>query len=52
MCLKILQSNEYNGFLYDSSQGITFNHSELLEKAKKAPKAFTRAPFIGTFKVG
>lgn len=48
---RMYRSNEYNGFLYDTSQGITFNHSELLEKSKKAPKAFTRAPFIGTFKI-
>ena len=47
----IFQSNEYNGFLYDVSQGITLNHSALLEKPDNSPKPFTRAPFIGTFKV-
>ncbi|CAC5357515.1 Endonuclease/exonuclease/phosphatase family domain-containing protein 1 [Mytilus coruscus] len=48
---KMYQSNEYNGFLYDVSQGITLNHSALLEKPNNSPKPFTRAPFIGTFKM-
>ncbi|CAG2195823.1 unnamed protein product [Mytilus edulis] len=48
---RMYQSNEYNGFLYDVSQGITLNHSALLEKPDNSPKPFTRAPFIGTFKM-
>ena len=46
----IFQSNEYNGFLYDTSQGITLHKSSLLEKPKNS-KPFTRLPYIGTFKV-
>lgn len=42
---------EYNGFLYDTSQGIELINSTLLEKPKKGPKQFARRPFIGVLKV-
>ncbi|XP_063416805.1 endonuclease/exonuclease/phosphatase family domain-containing protein 1-like [Mytilus trossulus] len=48
---RMYQSMAYNGFLYDTARGITLNHSELLEKPNDSPKPFTRAPFIGTFKI-
>ncbi|XP_060577591.1 endonuclease/exonuclease/phosphatase family domain-containing protein 1-like [Ruditapes philippinarum] len=43
-------SNEFNGFLYDESQGISVISSCLLAKTKKQ-KPFTRRPFIATFKI-
>ncbi|CAC5421495.1 unnamed protein product [Mytilus coruscus] len=48
---RMFRSMEYNGFLYDTARGITLNHSALLEKPNNSPKPFTRAPFIGTFKI-
>ena len=42
---------EYNGFLYDTSQGLEFVSSSLLEKTKSSDKQFARQPYIGMFKV-
>lgn len=42
---------EYNGFLYDTSQGISLKSSAILEKPNKATKDFVRRPFVGIFKV-
>lgn len=42
---------EYNGFLYDTSQGIALSSSAVLEKPNKSTKDFVRRPFIGIFKV-
>lgn len=51
-CLRfLLQSMEYNGFLYDTSQGISLKSSAILEKPNKATKDFVRRPFVGIFKV-
>ncbi|VDI08360.1 Hypothetical predicted protein [Mytilus galloprovincialis] len=48
---RMYRGMEYNGFLYDTTRRITLNHSALLEKPSNSPKPFTRAPFIGTFKI-
>lgn len=48
---RMYRSHEYNGFLYDVSQGITLKNSALLEKPKNAAYPFTRKPFIGTFQI-
>lgn len=47
---RMYMSNEFNGFLYDESQGISVISSCLLVKNKKQ-KPFTRRPFIATFKI-
>ncbi|WAR12111.1 EEPD1-like protein [Mya arenaria] len=47
---RMYMSNEYNGFLYDESQGISLISSCLLAKDRKQ-KPFTRRPFIATFKI-
>lgn len=47
---RMYKSNEFNGFLYDQSQGVHIISSCLLEYDKKK-KPFTRKPFIGTFKM-
>ncbi|KAH9499802.1 Endonuclease/exonuclease/phosphatase domain-containing protein 1 [Bulinus truncatus] len=48
---KMHQGLEYNGFLYDKSQGIELIKSCLLEKEPGKAKPFTRLPFFGIFKV-
>ncbi|KAL4233991.1 Endonuclease/exonuclease/phosphatase domain-containing protein 1 [Mactra antiquata] len=48
---RMYKSNEYNGFLYDESQGISVISSCLLAKNNKKSKPFTRRPFIATFKI-
>ncbi|XP_059170205.1 endonuclease/exonuclease/phosphatase family domain-containing protein 1-like [Physella acuta] len=45
------QSMEYNGFLYDKSQGIELIKSCLIEKSLGKNKVFTRSPFVGIFKI-
>ncbi|KAL3858575.1 hypothetical protein ACJMK2_008851 [Sinanodonta woodiana] len=49
---RMYQSQEYNGFLYDTSQKIHLVSSDLLAKPKKRQTQFVRRPFIGTFKIG
>ncbi|KAK3086845.1 hypothetical protein FSP39_024371 [Pinctada imbricata] len=48
---RMYRSNEYNGFLYDTTQGIEPLGSGLLQKSAKAKKPFVRKPYIGTFKI-
>ncbi|XP_055891555.1 endonuclease/exonuclease/phosphatase family domain-containing protein 1-like [Biomphalaria glabrata] len=45
------QGSEFNGFLYDKSQGIELVRSCLVEKEPGKSKPFTRLPFLGIFKV-
>lgn len=48
---RMYRSMEYNGFLYDTSQGISLKSSAILEKPNKATKDFVRRPFVGIFKM-
>lgn len=48
---RMYQSLEYNGFLYDTSQGVELKSSALLPKAKNIPNNFVRKPYVGVFKM-
>ena len=46
-----LQSKEYNGFVWNTSRGISLKSDALLEKPKEGQKQFARRPYLGFFKV-
>ncbi|XP_013383782.1 endonuclease/exonuclease/phosphatase family domain-containing protein 1-like [Lingula anatina] len=48
---RMYQAPEYNGFIYDTSQGIEVVSSSLIERHRRgAPKQFARRPFMVVFK--
>lgn len=52
MKLRLFQSVEYNGFLYDSSQNIELMSANLLEAAEENGKhLYARMPYVGFFRV-
>ncbi|XP_061197033.1 endonuclease/exonuclease/phosphatase family domain-containing protein 1-like [Saccostrea echinata] len=48
---RMYRSLEYNGFLYDTSQGISLSSSANLEKPASSTRDFVRRPFIGILKM-
>ncbi|XP_064640427.1 endonuclease/exonuclease/phosphatase family domain-containing protein 1-like [Lineus longissimus] len=49
---RMYQGNEYNGFLYDTSNGLELFSAELIQKASsKSERYFVRRPYMGFFKI-
>lgn len=46
----MFRSKEYNGFVWNTSRGISLKSDALLEKPKEGQKQFARRPYLGFFK--